>query len=94
MPIEMKLFLCGVFGSALVEILAIVRYYQGPGKLPMRYSKCGFWLVRTLLAGGGGIFAILYEPASSLLAVHIGVSTPLLVATITQALPEERGEVA
>jgi hypothetical protein len=89
LPIELKLFLCGFFGSTLVEVLDILRCYQSAKKLPVRYQKKGFWFVRVLLACGGGVFAILYDPASLLLATHIGVSTPLLVATLTQTLPED-----
>lgn len=89
LPIEAKLFLCGFFGSSLVEVLAILRYYQSSSRLPMRYKKLGFWFFRCLLACAGGVFAILYNPASLLLAVHIGVSTPLLVATLTETLPNK-----
>lgn len=42
LPIELKLFLCGFFGSSLVEVLAILRYYQSSSRLPMRYWKIGF----------------------------------------------------
>lgn len=89
LSIETKLFLCGFFGSALVEVLAILRYYQSSSRLPMRYKKIGFWFFRFLLAFAGGIFSVLYNPASLLLAVHIGVSTPLLVATLTETLPNK-----
>ena len=89
LPIELKLFLCGFFGSSLVEVLAILRYYQSSSRLPMRYWKIGFWFFRFLLAIAGGVFAVLYNPASLLLAVHIGVSTPLLVATLTETLPSK-----
>lgn len=89
LPIEEKLFLCGFFGSALVEVLTILRYYQSSTRLPMRYKKAGFWFFRFLLALAGGVFAVLYDPASLLLAVHIGVSTPLLVATLTETLPSK-----
>ncbi|GAB6142193.1 hypothetical protein JCM14076_29220 [Methylosoma difficile] len=89
LPIEAQLFLCGFLGSMLVEVLKIVRYYESSTRLPMRYKKIGFWFFRLLLACAGGVFAILYNPASLLLAVHIGVSTPLLVATLTETLPSK-----
>lgn len=91
-PMQLQLFLCGFFGSALVEVLAILRYYQRPGPFPMRYTKKGFWLTRTILACGGGFFAFIYNPASLLLAAHIGASTPLLVATLTETLPQDDKE--
>lgn len=88
-PIELKLFLSGFFGSACVEVLTILRYYQSSSRLPVRYKKIGFWFFRVLLACAGGVFAILYQPANMLLAVHIGASTPLLVATLTETLPSK-----
>ena len=84
----MQLFICGFFGSCLVEVVTILKYYQTPGRFPVRYSKKGFWFTRMVLAVGGGFFAFAYNPASLLLATHIGVSTPLLIATLTESLPE------
>lgn len=88
-PATIQVFLCGLAGSILVEVLTILKYYQSPGKFPMRYQKKGFWCTRLVLALGGGLFAFLYNPASLLLAVHIGVSTPLLIASLTENLPSE-----
>ena len=88
-PLQLQVFLCGFAGSAMVEVLTILRYYQTPGRFPMRYKKTGFWVTRTALAIGGGFFAFLYNPASLLLAAHIGVSTPLLIATLAETLPED-----
>lgn len=89
LPFQVQVFTSGFIGSCLVEVLAILRYYQSPGQLPMRYKKKGFWLTRIGLALGAGFFAFLYNPASLLLATHIGVSTPLLIATLAETLPKE-----
>jgi len=56
---SVQIFVCGFFGSCLVEVVAILRYYQSPGRFPVRYSKKGFWLTRFILAGGGGFLALL-----------------------------------
>ncbi len=82
-----RVFLCGVFGSVIVEALKILRYYQKPDGFPKRYSKIGFWVVRTFIALAGGIFAMLYDPANLLLAVHVGASTPLIISTMGETLP-------
>ena len=81
------IFIYGLLGSAVVEVITLVRYYEGAGKLPSRYSKVGFWIVRVLLACCGGAIAAAYHPENVVLAVHIGASTPLLVATFAKALP-------
>lgn len=90
LPIQLQVFLCGFVGSMLVEVLTILRYYQSPGRFPVRYQKKGFWFTRFVLACGGGFFAFLYNPASLLLATHLGISTPLLVATLTETLPDDK----
>lgn len=86
---QLHIFLCGVFGSVIVEALTILRCYQKYSRLPKRYSKVGFWVVRTVIALGGGILSTLYDPASLLLAAHIGASTPLIIATMAETLPED-----
>jgi hypothetical protein len=88
-PFTFQLFMCGFAGSGLVEVVAILRYYNKPGRFPVRYSKKGFWATRTVLALGGGFFAFLYNPLNLLLAAHIGASTPLLVAALTESLPDD-----
>ena len=86
---HLRVFLCGVFGSVIVEALIILRYYQKPGRFPKRYGKKGFWAVRIVIALAGGVLAVLYSPASLLLAAHIGASTPLIISTMADTLPAE-----
>ena len=87
-PLSAQIFICGFVGSSLVEVVKILRYYESTRRLPARYNKKGFWFTRLILALGGGFFALIYNPASLLLAAHIGASTPLLVATLTESLPD------
>lgn len=86
---QIKIFLCGFIGSASVEVLTILKYYQNPGRFPMRYKKVGFWFTRTSLALFSGFFAVIIDPSNLLLAVHIGVSTPLIVSKLTETLPND-----
>ncbi len=83
------MFGVGVFGSAVVELLNAHKIFTRGGPFPKRYRSKWFWLVRTLVALAGGAFAAMYNPANPLLAVHIGASTPLLIATFVNTLPEE-----
>lgn len=82
-------FGCGVFGSVIIEAIVILRYYQRSGRLPRYYRKVGFWVVRTVIALAAGILAVLYNPENPLLAVHIGVSTPLIVSTMAGTTHEK-----
>jgi hypothetical protein len=51
-------FFWGFCGSAAVELIALLQIYNGPMiKMPERYRRKGFWVVRLLLsimAGGLG----------------------------------------
>ncbi len=60
-------FGCGLFGSGIIEVIVIPRYYR----------KVGFWVARTAIALAAGILAVLYDPENPLLAVHIGHPLPL-----------------
>ena len=86
---DWKLLALGAFGSGCVELLYAWKVYQGSGVFPKRYGRVGFWFVRSLLAIAGGIFAYLYQPTSEILAVHIGASTPLLIAAFAERPPKE-----
>src|SRR5690349_12135042 len=54
-------FLCGVGGSAAIEILNIYEFYVAETKLPPRYAKIGFYVIRTLLALCGGGLAVAHK---------------------------------
>lgn len=84
-----RVFLCGVFGSVIVEALTIPQYYQKPCGFPKRYSKKGFWAGRSVIALAGGVLAMLYDPTNLLLAAHVGASTPLIISTMEKTLPDD-----
>lgn len=86
---DWKLIALGIFGSACVELLYAFKVYQSGRNFPKRYRLTGFWCVRCLLAVTGGVFAWLYRPENDILAVHIGASTPLLIAAFAERIPSE-----
>jgi hypothetical protein len=88
MPVnELTQFACGLLGSVSVELLYVLKVYQSGRSYPSRYRKSGFWVVRTALALIAGILSCLYDPPSLILALHIGASTPLLIAAFAQSPP-------
>jgi hypothetical protein len=81
-------FVCGATGSLAIEIVSLASHYDDGGlALPARYSKVGFWVARLLLAGLGGALAVAYGVTQPILAVHIGVATPLIVRTLRGSVP-------
>jgi|SRR5437867_11946254 len=79
-------FLFGFGGSLAVEIVSINQQYSsGSDQLPARYKSPWFWLCRLLLAGVGGGLALAYGiEGKPLLAVNVGISTPLIIQTVAR----------
>jgi hypothetical protein len=80
-------FFCGMGGSIAIELVALYEAYQiEPFKLPERYRKFWFYVIRLLLAMAAGGLAVAYEIDKPLLAVNVGVSAPLLLQTLARGL--------
>ena len=79
-------FWWGVLGSAAVEIVTLLAYYEHDGELPPRYRQIGFWIVRLMLAFLGGGLAVAYEITKPLLAANIGAATPLIIKAFAEGL--------
>jgi hypothetical protein len=85
-PVE--LFLCGFGGSAAAEVLVLHEYYlRRNARLPERYRKAGFWVVRFLLAVVGGGLAVFYNLSGPIPAIHVGVATPLIIQAFARTAP-------
>jgi hypothetical protein len=82
-------FLCGMGGSLSIELVSLVEAYQvEPFRLPERYKKLGFYVVRILFAVVAGGLAVAYEIDKPLLAINVGVSAPLLLQTLARGLQQ------
>lgn len=81
-----SIFLWGFLGSIAVEVVSLNQYFSGPGTLPGRYKKTGFWVTRFLLALIAGGVSVAYEIKTPLLAVNVGAATPLIVQALAKGL--------
>ena len=80
-------FLWGFGGSIAGEVVLLNQFMQaGPGKLPGRYHKPLFWVLRILLAVLGGGLALAYEIHSPILAANIGAATPLIIKAFSEGI--------
>jgi hypothetical protein len=52
-----RMFLLGIAGSIAVEVWNLSKIYESGKRLPARYQRWGFWVVRSLLALIGGVLA-------------------------------------
>ena len=84
----MTVFFWGVGGSMALEALRASEMYR-PGNDVHKCYKCiGFWAVRVLVAVAGGALSVAHEIESPLLAVHIGVATPILLRVLAHGYQE------
>jgi hypothetical protein len=79
------MFLYGVAGSAMVELLRAWRIYETHGRTPARYRRWQFWLARLLMALTDGFLAgLVYGVDTPVVAVHIGATTPAIVDALSR----------
>lgn len=87
-------FFWGAGASVALEVIALSETYQKAGcRIPARYSRCGYYFVRSLVAMIAGGMCLAYEVEKAILCIHIGVSTPLILQTFAKS-PLAAGEDA
>ena len=79
-------FLWGFVGSLAVEVVKIHLVLGTSRRLPLRYTRPGFWIARLLLAVTAGGLAVAYDIKTPVLALHVGAATPLIVQALAQNL--------
>lgn len=85
----LEIFFWGFSGSAAVEIVNLYSHFnKDDDKLPYRYRRIGFWIIRLLLAIIAGGLALAYNIENPVLAINIGAATPLIVQTLAKSIPD------
>src|SRR6476659_8126511 len=89
---QLTAFLLGCVGGLAVELVVLHRGFER-GKVPARYRKFWFWVVRLSLALVGGVFAwVYYNPVlHPVLYVHVGAATPALLMQFAATVPGAGG---
>lgn len=87
---DLEQFLWGFIGSVAAEIVTLVQLFESGIPLHGRYKSFGFWVVRFMLTLLAGCLVIVYDIQSRPLAIHIGVTTPLIIRALSQKSPIER----
>jgi hypothetical protein len=88
--LELRNFLLGFAGSCCVEVVILYKYFVAGRRLPKRYSRWAFWVVRAGLAGTGGLLAWAYAPSNDILALNIGAAAPAIIDNVFHKIPPEQ----
>jgi len=90
MTINWTVFLFGVIGGALAEVLKWWQLREATN--PPAYLKSVFyWVITGIMVLVGGILAVAYnvEASKPLLAINIGVSAPLILKGLASVVPSK-----
>jgi hypothetical protein len=88
MTINWTVFLYGVIGGALAEVLKWWQLRETP--TPPAYLKSGFyWVITGIMTLVGGVLALVYgvDASKPVLALNIGVSAPLILKGLASVIP-------
>jgi hypothetical protein len=83
-------FLCGLGGGVVPELVGLYKDREQP-QLPVKFKSWVWWLGALAMIAAGGGLAVLYAASdnqlSPLLAVNVGASAPLILASLTSITP-------
>ncbi len=85
-------FVWGVFGGVASEVFVWYNQTRKPSRRTFNPAKTlGYWIstILRVLIGGGLVVAYIQSgmPLTPILAIHIGVTTPLIIAAFTSQVP-------
>ncbi len=84
-------FLWGFVGSIGIEVVVAYQAIStNQGRLPVRFKRIPYIVVRLLLGMMAGGLAVAYQTQGPLLAVHVGAATPLILQTFARVIPGGR----
>lgn len=83
----LPIFLCGVFGGTIGELLKWYRL-RISHRLPQYIHSPFYWLMTILIIISGGVLTVLYstEKMNAMIAVNIGLTAPLLIQNLSTTL--------
>ena len=85
-------FLMGFMGGMILEI---THWYniRKRGRLPKYAQSIKYWIITLVMASAGGLLAVLYfgNRAEGIIALHVGLSAPLILQKLTTTLANVSG---
>lgn len=82
----------GCAGGVLAELLHWWNLRESP-QLPAYYKNLFYWVVTVGMILAGGFVAWIYfgSKAEAIIAVHVGLSAPLILQKLVTSLPDTKG---
>lgn len=86
------IFGIGCAGGAVAEVLHWWNLREAP-QLPAYARSALYWLLTFLMILAGGFVAWVYfgERAEAIIALHVGLSTPLILQKLVTSVPDTEG---
>lgn len=83
-----QVFFAGCFGGLIAESIKWYRLRENK-RLPRYAATVRYWTITAMMIGGGGVLTTLYgvDAVNGILAVNIGVSAPLIIASFAATVP-------
>lgn len=87
-----EVFWVGFAGGCLLELLHWYALQKEP-LFPEYAKRAKYWVTSALMAAAGGGLVVLYfgARAEAVVAIHIGISAPLILQKLASAAFEPRG---
>jgi hypothetical protein len=87
-----SVFAIGSAGGVLAELLHWWNLREAT-QLPAYVKSPLYWIITLVMVGAGGFIAWLYfgAHADGVVALHVGLATPLILQKLVTSVPQERG---
>jgi len=81
-------FIAGTFGGFLLELMHWWNLRRRSTHFPQYARSPFYWGVTLLMAGAGGLLAVVYfgQQAEALIALHVGLSAPLILQKLSASM--------
>ena len=83
-------FIAGTFGGLLLELLHWWNLRRRNTRFPQYARSPFYWGITLLMAAAGGVLAVAYfgQQAEALIALHVGISTPLILQKLGTSMAQ------
>ena len=89
-----QVFLVGFLGGVILELMHWYNIYKSPmGTFPIYSKSVGYWIITGAMAVTGGLLTMFYfgSQADAIVALHVGLSTPLILQKLTTTIATVSG---